>query len=262
MKKIVSLFLPLLLFGSCIHPALDDAAATDDNSVFVACEQLMDTVGLGLYPFVPFTDEEMKTTAYQTRLEQRQIPEDRLQEMSTKALFYQFVLCELSRSMYVHNSVQAGFLAVTKQLNILPELLSRPDAGSVLIELLEGIELSELRGRGCFHLYECLERTLAQPEVIARMTEDDIDQYISLGMRHQEVIKELALMTPLLWDYPASLAAPFYGLGNVMLRFEYEPFLLLLDSDPGLDAFMKGDNLKDEQTVLLIHNCLTDFNKH
>jgi hypothetical protein len=231
------------------------------SDLYGDCLQQLDTAGLGLYPFVPFTDEEMKTVAYRTKLERRQIPEAWLQKMQTKAVFYQFVLCELSRSMYVHNSAQAGFEAVTKELNMLPELLGRPDAGHVLTGLLQKIELSELSGLGCFHLYECIQRTLAQPEIIAHMTEDDISLYIYLAMSHQATIKDLSQTNPLQWSYPESLAAPFYGLGNVMLRFEYEPFRYLIKTNPQVNGFMAGGNLKDELTVILIHNCLTDFNK-
>jgi hypothetical protein len=245
-----------------MQSAFEDNAETKAYDVYGDCEQLLDTADLELYSFVPFTDEEMKTVDYSTQLERRQIPEDWLQKMSTKAVFYQFVLCELSWNMYVHNSAQAGFKAVTKELNILPELLSRPDAGHVLIELLQEIELSEIRGEGCFHLYECIQRTLAQPEIIAHMTEDDISQYIDLAMNHQTTIKDLSKANPSQWSYPESLAAPFYGLANVMLRFDYEPFRLLIETDPQLNGFMEGGNLKNEQTLLLIHNCLTDFNKH
>ncbi|MDR0699454.1 MAG: hypothetical protein LBG28_09615, partial [Tannerella sp.] len=58
---------------------------------------------------------------------------------------------------------------------------------------------------------------------------------------------------------PENLAAILYGLGNVMLRFEYEPFHRLIETDAGVSALMAGGNLKSVQTVSLIKNCITNF---
>jgi hypothetical protein len=222
------------------------------------CKQLTDTTGLNLYPFTPFTDEEVKTLAYGTKLKRRQIPDDALRGMTTKELFYQFVLCDMSPGMYLHHSAQAGFRATVKQLNMLPELLNRPDAGRVLLDLLGGVELAALDGAGCFHAYECMQRIIAQAEVIDRMREEEIDEYIALMMYHQETVRELS-ETNDSWNYPESLAAVFYGLGNVMLRFEYEPFHRLVETDAGVSGLMAGNNLKSAQTVSLINNCIAHF---
>jgi hypothetical protein len=223
------------------------------------CERLTDATGLDLYPFAPFTDEEMKTLDYRVKLKRRQIPDDVLHGMTTRELLYQFVLCDMSPGMYLYNSAQAGFLALAKQLNMLPELLSRPDAGRLLLDLLQGVELTALDDEAnCFHVFECMQRIIAQPEVIDRMTKDDIDEYIALMMRHQETIRELS-ETNDRWSYPESLAAILYGLGNVMLRFEYEPFHRLIETDAGVRGLIAGSNLKSVQTVSLINNCITDF---
>jgi hypothetical protein len=230
----------------------------NEYSIRPDCEQLTDTTDLDIYPFAPFTDEEMKTLDYRVKLERRQIPDDVLHGMTTKELIYQFVLCDMSAGMYLYNSAQAGFLAMAKQLNMLPELLNRPDAGRVLLDLLQVVELTALDGAGCFHVYECMQRITAQPEVIDRMTKDDIDEYIALMMRHQETIRELS-ETNGSWSYPENLAAILYGLGNVMLRFEYEPFHQLIETDAGVSGLMTGSNLKSTQTVSLINNCITNF---
>jgi hypothetical protein len=223
------------------------------------CKQLTDTTGLNLYLFTPFTNEEVKTLAYGTKLKRRQIPDDVLRGMTTKELFYQFVLCDMSSGMYLHHSAQAGFQATVKQLNMLPELLKRPDAGRVLLDLLGKVELAALEGAACFHAYECMQRIIAQPEVIGRMREEEIDEYIVLMMRHQEIVRVLS-ETNDSWNYPESLAAVLYGLGNVMLRFEHEPFQRLVESDAGVSELMAGNNLKSAQTVSLINNCIIYFN--
>jgi hypothetical protein len=236
----------------------DNMYADDEYAVDLDCSQLPDTTGLNLYSFAPFTVEEMKTLANSVKLERRQIPESVLRGMTTKALFYQFVLCDLSPGMYMHNSAQAGFRATAKQLNMLPELLNRTDAGGVLLDLLGRMELATMDGLGCLHAYECMQRIIAQTEVIGNMTEKEIDEYIRLMMLHQKTIRELA-ETNDNWSYPESLAAILYGLGNVMLRYEYEPFSLLLATDAGVNGLMNGDNLRNEQTVSLINDCIANF---
>jgi hypothetical protein len=263
MKKLLFLFMASMLYMSCDNNAMnnhnDDSMYNDNEyAAGLNCSQLQDTIGLDLYPFAPFTDEEMKTSAYSMRLERRQIPEDVLRGMTTKALFYQFVLCDLSPSMYLHNSAQAGFRATAEQLNMLPELLNRTDAGGVLLDLLQDVEITAVDGPACFHTYECMQRIIAQTEVINNMTEEDIDKYILLMMRHQETIRKLAEINDN-WSYPESLAAILYGLGNVMLRFEYEPFCRLIETDAGVTALMKGDNLINVETVSLMNDCITNF---
>jgi hypothetical protein len=253
MKKIL-LFLGLILFASCTNNALDD----NNYTTYLTCEQLLDVTALNLYPFVSFTDEEMKTLNYSVKLERRQIPADILQGMTTKALFYQFVCCDLSRGMYTYNSAQAGFRAVVEQLNMLPELLNRTDAGNVLLGLLQQIKLSEIDEQDCFHLCESLHRIIAQMEVINTMTGNDIKNYISLMMQHQETIKALAKTTDK-WSYPESCGAILFGLGNVMIKYEYQPFIHLFETNQGINAFMCGDNLRNEEIVSLINDCTTRF---
>jgi hypothetical protein len=258
MKKLLSLFI-LMLYMSCNNNVMNDRMFNgNEYAVQLDCEQLTDATGLNLYPFASFTDEEAKTLPYSTKLERRQIPEDFLRGMTAKELLYQFVLCDMSSGMYLYNSAQAGFLAAAKQLNMLPELLNRPDAGGVLLDLLQRVELTALDGTDCLHAYECMQRIIAQTEVTGRMKEEDINKYIVLMMRHQETVRMLS-ETNDSWSYPESLAAILYGLGNVMLRFEYEPFRRLVETDAGVSGLMAGSNLKSTQTVSLINNCITDF---
>jgi hypothetical protein len=222
------------------------------------CRLLTDADDPGLYPFVPFTNEEWQNLNYRDKLERRQIPEDFLQKMKTEALFFQFAGCDLSPGIYLHNSLQAGFEAMTKQLNMLPELLNRTDAGHVLLVLLQKVELSKIGELGCLHFYECLQRIIAQPKVINNLSNDDVNKYISLMILHQQIIRDLSQKTDF-WSYPESSAAILFGLGNLMLRFEYEPFMLLLETNSNVNGLMNGANPKDEQVVSLINNCITEF---
>jgi hypothetical protein len=45
----------------------------------------------------------------------------------------------------------------------------------------------------------------------------------------------------------------------VLFRSEYEPFHQLIETDAGVNELMAGSNLKSEQTVSLINNCITHF---
>lgn len=255
MKKSVLLFSMVLLI-SCTNNISDMNMIGFDMN----CKLLTDATDLGLYPFVPFTREEWQRLSYRDKLERRQIPEDFMQNMTTEALFFQFAGCELSPNIYMYNSAQTGFEAVTKQLNMLPELLNRTDAGQVLLDLLQTVEPSKIEEQDCFHFYECLQRIIAQPKVINSLSGDDVNKYISLMIQHQQIIRDLSQKADQ-WSYPESLAAILFGLGNLMLKFEYEPFMFLIETNPGVKGLMNGENLRNEQVVSLINSCITEFMK-
>ncbi|MDR0394101.1 MAG: hypothetical protein LBH77_02970 [Tannerella sp.] len=223
-------------------------------------EQL-DDADVELYSFVPFTDEEMKTLPYEQKLEKRQIPESFLLTMTTKSLFYQYFSCELSKGMYISNTAQQGFVAMKKQLNMLPELLNRRNAGKTLMDLLEKTELPKLDDSESFHFYGCLERILVQPEVIGNMTDEETDRFIRLARQVRDTIVRLSGINKK-WENPESLAAIMFGLGNVMLEYEYEPFMNLVESNTEVGGLMAGGNLRSQQSeecVLLINDCIGKF---
>jgi hypothetical protein len=258
MKNTTVLFVVSVLFASCTGNTLD-GNTEKDGSVYSICDRLPDVSGLGLYPFIPFTTEEMQTVPYQTKLEQRQIPEDYLRKMTTEALFYQFVYCDLSGGLYAWNTLQTGFENMVKQLNMLPELLSRSDAGNVLLEILENVKIAELKESDCFHFYHCIEHIVAQPAVINSMTDAEISRYVSLQMRKQETIRELATANEDLWSYPESLGSILYGLGNVMFRYDFAPFRQLLETDQEIDALMFSAMVKNDRTVKVMNECVLKF---
>jgi len=212
-----------------------------------------------LYPFTPFTDDEMKETlSYNEKLKRRQIPEDILETMTTRSLFFQYVYCDLSKSMYMYNSAQYGFRANVDQLNMLPELLTRPDAGNDLLDILLCMDIETIDDLDCLFMFDCLQRIIAQPEVVKEMSDEIVLEYINTVLKLQESIKILS-ETNDKWSYPESLSAIMFGLGNIMLKYKYEPFMFLIESEPLVSSFMKGDNLKSEQTVLFINNCISNF---
>jgi hypothetical protein len=245
MKQKFFLFICLSLLTISCH--VDDADNWDYNdrqNTILSCAKPTDTAGIQLISFKPFTEEEMKTMAYDEKVAQRQIPDHLLKNMQTKELFYQFVCCELSGDIYLFNTEQAGFLHAAETLNMVSELLARADAGSVLLHLTNGLE-PEMIETDCFHYYECLLRTIVQPEIIQRMTDEEINELINLFDRHRNT--------------PANLTVILFGYGNILLKYEYEPFVNLMQSNNDLAGFMSGAQIVDERVASLITECITGF---
>jgi len=228
---------------------------------YLSCDQLLNTSGLKLYSFKPFTDSEWRSTSYEYKLGKRQIPQSFLNKMNTTALFYQFVLCDLSKSIGLFNSIQLGFENAKEQLNMLPELLNRQDAGETLLKILQQISLETIDNNDCMWFYRCLQIVIAQPEVINQMAVEDIEKYILFQMRSQEIISGLAETNPYYWIYPNSLDYILFGLGNVMLRYEFEPFVKMLETNPGLNDFMITATIygNHDEYVSLINDCIEKF---
>ena len=238
-----------MLFVSCMK-------SNKPDNVYWSCEQLLDTAGLKLYPFVPFTDEEMRTLPYfEEKLPRRQIPEDFLHGMTAKELFYQVVYTDLSQSMVLFNTRQQGFMAVTLQLNMLPELLNRPDAGIVLLEMLYNIDPAQIEGLDCNWAYHCLNIIGAQPEIINRMADGDICSYIDQQMRCNDAIRSLNN------GYPANATLLLFGLGNVMIRYEFQPFIQTLDRHPVTNELCWDTQFINEQYALQIIDYVKQFKK-
>jgi len=238
--KYLKTFIIVVLFVSCKNnndtPAIIDfcCCENEEYQMFVSdywsCEQLLDTTGLKLYPFVPFTDDEWRQMSYDYKLERRQIPTDFLCKMTTKELFYQVAYTELSFRML--NSPD-------KRLNMVTELLNRPNAGCTLIEILGHINPVHISDDGkiwpetsCWWMNHCLQIIAGQPEVINSMTDADIDNYIVQQMRCLETHRNLCENSDDEYCYCENVYLILYGLGNVMIRYKFEPFIQSLLRNP------------------------------
>ena len=265
MKRLLFLLIAVW-FVSCsnekeIPPEDDSCHCKQLPEEYLTCEQLLDTTGLKLYKFAPFTDEwGPGKTPYLELVASRQIPEDFMAKMTSKELFYQFVYCDLSKSMGLFNTVQQGFEAITKQLNMLPELLNRSNAGYILLEILKQEEFEKIEELNDFWFFHCLQIILAQAAVINRMTDENIDNYIQQQMRCHDNIRELSA-TNNNWECPGSLGITLFGHGNVMIRYKFDPFMQLLKTNQYCSGLMTTAMIKDEQTALLIIDCIENFKK-
>jgi hypothetical protein len=230
---------------------------SDESNDYWDEEQMFSTVGLNLYSFTPFTDEEWRDMSFADKLERRQIPEDFLRRMSTKELFYQYVHCDLSKNIFVFNTIQQGFES-TKQLNMLSELLNRPDAGDVLLTLLQKIDPGKIKSSDSHRFYFCLNIITAQQDIINRMTDEDIDNYIVQQMRCHDVIQKLSA-TDNNWEYPASVKTLLFGLGNVMIRYEFNPFIQTLAKNQETNGLIWDTQYIKEQDALQVMEYIKQF---
>jgi len=244
MKYLIALYISIL-FVSC-----SSDLKTNESNVYWSREQLLDTMGLKLYPFIPFTDEEWRDSSYTYKLEQRQIPKDFLNKMTAKDLFYQIVYTDLSKSMLLFNTFQQGF-ENAKQLNMVPELLNRHDSGHVLLDLLEKTTPSTIEGEDGFWWFDCLQILLAQPEIIKSMTDKDIDNCIVQQLRCHDEIRDLSKNNKN-WEYPQSVSVILYGLGNIMIQHNFKPFTQTLARNPITNEVVWDTQLLTEQSALQV----------
>ena len=272
MKRLIILLIAML-FVACAKKPPDDnneclccEEAFDKLNTggyyFANCEEMLDTVGLGLklYSFVPFTDEEWKQTSYDYKLKRRQIPEEFLSEMTAKELFYQYFYCDLN-TLFMFNTFQQGFES-DKRMNMLPELLNRSNAGHVLLELLRKVDPSKINRSDCFRWDFELQIILAQLEVINRMTDEDIDNYIIEQMRCHDVIRLLSLCDEENWKYPGSARLILFGLGNVMIRYEFEPFMQSLFRHPDTNEVIWDPMFIKKEYALQVIDYVEQFIKN
>jgi len=184
--------------------------------------------------------------------------DEKIKRKDTEDLFYLFVRSDISRNMYLHNSMQQGFEFVRDQSNVLQELLRRPDTGRKLLKIYKDVNLIKIEGRENFHLLECIQRIVAQSEVIGNMTDKEINEYVCLQLHCQETIIILS-ETNKNWSYPESLGGILFGLGNVMFRYDFAPFMQVLESNSQICGMMESGMAKNIQDVELVRDCIVKF---
>ena len=230
----------------------------DESTYFASCEEIIDTCGLILYPFVPFTDEEWREKSYAYKLEQRQIPKDFLHKMTTEALFYQIVFCEINNTLL--------FRKPDIRLNMVAEFLSRSDGGHILLNLLKRYnpllwhpQIHETDPRSvCTTWLICLQIFGSQPEVINGMTDDEIHSYLHHQLRFHDFIRNMCIAGNDQSCYTGNMALILPGLCNVMIRYRFEPLIQYFDSNPHLQQAV-GTFQINEQLVLDIINYTEQF---
>jgi len=78
-------------------------------------------------------------------------------------------------------------------------------------------------------------------------------------LRCHDVIRILSKTHKQNWEYPASAAIILFGLGNVMIRYEYEPFMRSLSILPNTKELYWNTQQISEQQALQVIDYVKQF---
>ena len=139
------------------------------------------------------------------------------------------------------------------------ELLEREDTGHVLLQILKKANVVNdahwtLAYGECPFFCWYLQVLAAQPEVIQRMTDKDIDQYIDIQIRNFYKSPER--------EYKSQMRPQLFGFCNVMIRYEFEPFLPLLKTNMDIDLIMHGHHQSRRKIFYYSWNVLNNLKKN
>jgi hypothetical protein len=94
------------------------------------------------------------------------------------------------------------------------------------------------------------------------MSDNEINKYICLQLRCQETIIILSESNKDWWSNPESMGAILFGFGNVMIRYEYEPFMQLLETNQAVHEMMDSGMARSKGVVALVNDCIVNFIKN
>ena len=80
-------------------------------------------------------------------------------------------------------------------------------------------------------------------------------------LRCHDVIRILSKTHKQNWEYPASAAIILFGLGNVMIRYEYEPFMREFGIQVTNELCYWDTQFINEQQALQVMNLVKQFKK-
>jgi len=154
--------------------------------------QGMVTTDAYVFPVTPGSAEWKAFTSHDEMLEACQIPEAILREMSTESLVETALGYPLYGDIWAYNSPQQGFEAVAAQFNGLAELLTRKDAGKVLLakySRMSPLDIEEKwndtqKGTYSFDIAN-IEILLSQESILSSLTE------LELGDLRNDAMKKL-----------------------------------------------------------------------
>jgi len=265
MKKYYVFIMTIFLF-SCTK----EATPPEQPKYFTSCEEMTDVTGLNLYPFELIAEDEY---LFDIWLQKRQIPEDFLRGMTTKELLYQISrlpACIFGNILIFASESQRNFVSYTSRLNMCVEFINRPDTPQVLLQLLQKIDPSFIRSEdgnnniqseepfvNCYYFYHCVQIFAAQPEIITHMTGNEINRYIDEQIRLHDAIRDMEPIDKGL-TYPYGIRMGMYGLCNIMMHYEFEPFIQLMEEDYYIKLMMDGWGVKAFDPSLII-KCIEKF---
>ena len=261
----LNIFLVCIFLFSCSK----EATPQEEPKLFTSCEEMLDVSGMKLFKFEPMKPDESTIT-------QRQIPEDFLRGMTTKDILYQISRLDdgiaLTISMYSYES-RGNFLDYIQRFNVCVEFLKRTDAPHVLLQILQRMDPTfvrmedEYQGKepfvDCYFFYQCVQALATHPNIIGRMTEEEVNLYIKVQIRLYNTIRDMEKIEKGL-IFPQSMGLGLYGLCKIMLRYKFEPLLQLMEDDLNIGYCLKNDLFppqRDGDGGIWIIELIEQFNK-
>ncbi len=258
MKTIVILFFLMSIFCfSCNKDEMNNDKIEIEKK---DCTAAFGTQGLTLYTFNPFTAEEWKKTDHNELIRRRQIPDDFLKKMNTHELFIQFIYMDMAKDVLLFNTNQRGFRSIIDRYNMLQELYKRDDTPDYFIRKLQEVNIKEVKNNECHFHYLCLRMLSAQKEVIGKMNKSQTLNYINTVSQIITEIAELSFTDPN-WQTLSSYDFEMIGHGNIMIKYEYPPFMELMQSNKKVRLYMDGVIPLDKELIRLFENCMIKFYK-
>jgi hypothetical protein len=168
-------------------------------SVVTGCANLSANQGkldAYLFPTRPGTEEWKQLGSRQKMLEAVQIPAERIATISTAGLVETVLNYPLYMDMMVHNSLDQGLASIKHDFNGMRALMSRPDAGSILLQRYQETdadivrEKSDTAEQGQYvSKLKYLEMILAQPEIGEKLSAAERRSLIQVALQ-QKAAKE------------------------------------------------------------------------
>ncbi len=131
------------------------------------------------YPTRPGTKEWEKLKSKEEVIQAQQIPENILKKMTTEQVFKAWLDLPGRVEILAFNTLQKGFDVTRSRYNVVDELLSRKNAGNIILDyyyLLSPLKLSSKENvisKGRFITnFAFVELLLAQPEILDVLSQD------------------------------------------------------------------------------------------
>ena len=210
------------------------------------------------YPIKPGSEQWKAFLSHSEMVAACQLPESVLKEMSTMGLVETVLNYPLYDDIYAFNTIQQGFDVMKAQFNGLQELLSRKDAGTVLLTKYRTMnpaldESWSLLDRGQ-HMATIrnVEVLLAQQTIIDDMTATECRDLITEVLAKGELKEQYSY-----GFYGEQMTA--WIIGRILQSEDYQPFIQLLAIDEALQSFLTKGSFSSENMLQEIFSLAHQF---
>jgi hypothetical protein len=205
------------------------------------------------FPVQPGTEEWRQLASRVEMLAAVQIPQDVLDNMSTAGLVETVLSYPLYGDLFAHYFHQAGIEAIQQDFNGLSTLLTRPDAGTLLLDRYHMIDINEVQEKATLieqgefvTRVKYLEIILTQPEILAQLSAEERILLLQEAMVKRD--EKFALHT----YYGYTGLEPTALLAGRILQLEG----YLLDADPIVVRFLEDSTYTNDSQLALAINTI------